>query len=89
MGPARSLTVVSGLPWRHLPIRSRGVPVGLADKINNAADTAAGAAKKKVGEATNNRDLQAEGQAQESTGHLKQAGEKLKDAAKDVTEGLK
>jgi uncharacterized protein YjbJ (UPF0337 family) len=63
--------------------------VGLADKINNAADTAAGAAKKKVGEATHNRDLQAEGQAQESTGHLKQAGEKLKDAAKDVTEGLK
>ncbi|WP_188540305.1 CsbD family protein [Kocuria dechangensis] len=63
--------------------------MGLADKINNAADTAAGAAKKKVGEATNNRDLQAEGQAQESTGHLKQAGEKLKDAAKDVTEGLK
>ncbi|GGG67524.1 CsbD family protein [Kocuria dechangensis] len=63
--------------------------MGLADKINNAADTAAGATKKKVGEATNNRDLQAEGQAQESAGHLKQAGQKVKDAAQDLTEGLK
>ncbi|GGG70541.1 hypothetical protein GCM10011374_38890 [Kocuria dechangensis] len=67
--PGGSLTVVPDLPWGHLLTRSREVPGGLAGKIDHAADTAAGAAaQKKVGEATNNRDLQAEGQEQQSTG---------------------
>ena len=63
--------------------------MGLGDKISNAAEKASGTAKEKVGDATDNRDLQAEGQAQKTAGSTKQAGEHLKDAAKNVGGGLK
>ncbi|XKH52078.1 CsbD family protein [Citricoccus nitrophenolicus] len=63
--------------------------MGLGDKIGNAKDKAVGAAKEKLGDATDDRDLQAEGQGQKTSGHAKQAGEKTKDAAKDVRDGLK
>lgn len=53
------------------------------DKLENAAEAAKGKAKEKVGDATDNRDLQAEGQTEKSTADLKQAGEKVKDAFKD------
>ncbi|NIK58954.1 CsbD family protein [Kribbella shirazensis] len=53
------------------------------DKLENAAEAAKGKAKEKVGDATDNRDLQAEGQAEKSKADLKQAGEKAKDAFKD------
>ena len=35
--------------------------MGLGDKISNAAEKASGSAKEKLGDATDNRDLQAEG----------------------------
>lgn len=53
------------------------------DKVRNAAEAAKGKAKEKVGDATDNADLQAEGQAEKSKADLKQAGEKAKDAFKD------
>jgi uncharacterized protein YjbJ (UPF0337 family) len=53
------------------------------DKIKNAAEAAKGKAKEKVGDATDDRDLQAEGQAEKTKADLKQAGEKAKDAFKD------
>ena len=56
--------------------------MGLGDKISNAAEKAGGTAKEKVGDATDNRDLQAEGQADKLSGSAKQAGENVKDAFK-------
>ncbi|MFJ5957733.1 CsbD family protein [Paenarthrobacter sp. NPDC092416] len=58
--------------------------MGLDDKIKNAAEEAGGKIKEKTGEATGDRDLQAEGAADQAKANVKQAGEKVKDAAKDV-----
>ncbi|MFF0903462.1 UNVERIFIED_CONTAM: CsbD family protein [Kocuria sp. CPCC 205316] len=63
--------------------------MGLDDKIRNATDKAVGSAKEAVGGATDNRDLQAEGKVQKTAGSTKQAGEHLKDAARNVGGGLK
>jgi uncharacterized protein YjbJ (UPF0337 family) len=52
------------------------------DKAKNKAEELSGKGKKSVGEATDNRDLQAEGKADQVKGNLKQAGEKVKDAFK-------
>lgn len=50
------------------------------DKARNTVDTAKGKAKDVVGRATGNKDLESEGKADQVVGHLKQAGEKVKDA---------
>ena len=52
------------------------------DKIKNKAEELSGKGKESLGEATGDRDLQAEGQKDQVTGNLKQAGEKVKDAFK-------
>jgi uncharacterized protein YjbJ (UPF0337 family) len=57
--------------------------MGTDDKMSNAAEAAKGKIKEKTGDATDNRDLQAEGQAEKTKADLKQAGEKVKDAFKD------
>lgn len=57
--------------------------MGLDDKIANKAQEAAGKVKEKAGEATDDKDLQAEGQADQGKSNLKQAGEKVKDAFKN------
>lgn len=56
--------------------------MGIDDKISNATEKLTGQAKEKTGEATDDRDLQAEGAGQQSSADLKQAGEKVKDAFK-------
>jgi len=53
------------------------------DKAKHAAEAAKGKTKEMAGDATDNRDLQAEGQAEKTKADLKQAGEKVKDAFKD------
>ena len=57
--------------------------MGTDDKIENKSDELKGKAKQAVGEATDDKALQAEGQVDESKGNLKQAGEKIKDAFKN------
>ncbi len=57
--------------------------MGFDDKIENKAEELKGKAKERVGEATDNEQWQAEGQAEETKADLKQAGEKIKDAFKD------
>ena len=57
--------------------------MGLQDKVNNAAEQAKGKTKQAVGDATDNEQLQAEGQVDKSKADLKQAGEKVKDAFRD------
>ena len=52
------------------------------DKIDSKADEIKGKAKQGVGEATDDKDLKAEGKKDESKGNIKQAGEKVKDAFK-------
>ena len=59
--------------------------MGIGDKFENKAEELKGKAKEHVGDATNNRDLEAEGQADQAKAGMKQAGEHVKDAAKDVT----
>jgi uncharacterized protein YjbJ (UPF0337 family) len=54
--------------------------MGTMDKMKNKAQAAQGEAKKKVGEATDNEQWQAEGKIDQMKGDLKQAGEKVKDA---------
>ncbi|SFF37299.1 CsbD family protein [Blastococcus tunisiensis] len=52
------------------------------DKLTNKIEEVSGKGKQAVGEQTGDRDLQAEGQKEESKSNLKQAGENLKDAFK-------
>ena len=57
--------------------------MGLDDKIKNAAENAKGQGKEAAGKATNDDQLQAEGQTDQSKADLKNAGEKVKDAFKN------
>lgn len=52
------------------------------DKVHNTAETVRGKAKETVGRATHDDGIELEGKAEQMAGHLKQAGEKLKDAFK-------
>ncbi|KQS68327.1 CsbD family protein [Modestobacter sp. Leaf380] len=52
------------------------------DKIKNKAEELIGQGKEAAGDATDNRDLKAEGQADQASGNAKQAGEKVKDVFK-------
>jgi uncharacterized protein YjbJ (UPF0337 family) len=66
----------------------RGLPttketdMGMDDKLKNSAEGALGSAKEKLGDASDDENLQAEGQKDKSKADLKQAGEKVKDAFK-------
>ncbi|WP_309075079.1 CsbD family protein [Paenarthrobacter sp.] len=63
--------------------------MGLGDKISNAAEEAGGKVKEKTGETTGDRDLQTQGVGEQSKANVKQSGEKVKDAAKGVSDSLK
>jgi len=52
------------------------------DKAKNAAEKGTGKIKEKIGKATGDKSLEAEGQADQAKGNLKDAGEKVKDAFK-------
>ena len=54
--------------------------MGFDDKAANKFEELSGAAKEKVGDATDNEDLEAEGTVEKAKANLKQAGEKVKDA---------
>jgi uncharacterized protein YjbJ (UPF0337 family) len=56
--------------------------MGNDDKLQNTADKMKGAAKEKLGDATDNEQWQAEGKGEQTKSDLKQAGEKVKDAFK-------
>ncbi len=53
------------------------------DKAANKVTEVKGKVKKTVGQATDDPYLEAEGRVDEKKGDLKQAAEKIKDAAKD------
>ena len=56
--------------------------MGLGDKTEDKLESAKGTAKERVGGATRDESLQAEGKGEKTKGDLKQAGEKVKDAFK-------
>jgi uncharacterized protein YjbJ (UPF0337 family) len=56
--------------------------MGMDDKLKHGAESTLGKAKEGLGDATDDRDLQAEGKKDQSKSDLKQAGEKVKDAFK-------
>lgn len=58
--------------------------VGTGDKIENKADVIKGKVKETVGQASDDPALEAEGKGDQVAGHIKQAGEKIKDAVKDI-----
>jgi len=53
--------------------------VGTDDKIDNAAENAAGKVKEGVGKATDDEKLETEGKTDQASASVKQAGEKIKD----------
>jgi uncharacterized protein YjbJ (UPF0337 family) len=57
-------------------------PMSAIDKIKNKAEELVGDAKEAVGKATDNEQLQAEGQADQASANTKQTGEKVKDVFK-------
>lgn len=74
---------VGGVPSTgptHPATTRKGAPVSFADKFSNKVQELRGRIKRNTGEVTGNRDLQAEGRADETKSNLKQAGEKIKDA---------
>jgi uncharacterized protein YjbJ (UPF0337 family) len=56
--------------------------MGADDKVENKKDELVGKAKQRAGEFTDDEQMEAEGQGQETKGNLKQAGEKIKDVFK-------
>jgi len=63
--------------------------LALEDKAKNTAQTARGKAKDVAGRVTGDKDLQSEGKAEQAVGHLKQAGEKVKDAVRSAVDDHK
>jgi uncharacterized protein YjbJ (UPF0337 family) len=63
--------------------------MSLGDKAGNKADELKGTAKERTGAATGDRDLEAEGTAERGEAKTKQAGEHIKDAAKNVKDAFK
>jgi uncharacterized protein YjbJ (UPF0337 family) len=58
--------------------------MGLQDKIKNTAEVLVGKVKEAAGKATGDEQLEGEGKLEQGKGNLKKAGEKIKDAGKDL-----
>lgn len=58
--------------------------MGTDDKISNKAEQLKGKGKEAAGRATDDEQLEAEGKADQASGDIKQAGEKAKDAVRDI-----
>jgi uncharacterized protein YjbJ (UPF0337 family) len=63
--------------------------MGYTDKAANEAEQLKGKAKEWVGDKTDNESLEAEGVRDQASGGLKQAGEHVKDAARDLRNSAK
>jgi uncharacterized protein YjbJ (UPF0337 family) len=58
----------------------------MGDKVEHKAEELKGAAKEAAGDATDNQQWQAEGKAEKASGAVKQAGDKVKDAVRHITD---
>ena len=59
------------------------------DKIQHKAEEVAGKVKEGLGDATDNRDLEAEGQTEQSKANVKQAGDNVADALREASTAVK
>jgi uncharacterized protein YjbJ (UPF0337 family) len=64
--------------------REKETTVSTSDKASNKAEEVKGKIKETTGKAVGNERLEAEGAADQTKGDVKQAGEKVKDAAKSL-----
>jgi uncharacterized protein YjbJ (UPF0337 family) len=62
--------------------------MGAMDKIKNTAQEAKGETKEKVGRATDDEQMEAEGTGDKVAGKMKNAGEDVKDAAGKVKDAF-
>ncbi|MEO9322598.1 CsbD family protein [Nocardioides sp. C4-1] len=62
--------------------------MGLGDKISNKAEDLKGQGKETTGKATGDEQLEAEGKSDQASASIKDGIEKVKDAAKDLKDGL-
>ena len=58
--------------------------MSMGDKIKHAGEETVGKVKEATGKATDNESLEAEGKGDQASANVKQAGEKAKDAVKNV-----
>ncbi len=58
--------------------------MGIGDKISNKVEQLKGKAKEATGKATDDERLENEGKADQGKANIKEAGEKIKDAAKNL-----
>jgi uncharacterized protein YjbJ (UPF0337 family) len=58
--------------------------MGTEDKISNKVEQLKGKGKEATGRATDDERLENEGKADQGKANIKQAGEKIKDAAKNI-----
>ncbi len=63
--------------------------MSLADKAKNKTEEATGTAKEKLGQATGDEDIEADGRADQAEGKTRQAGEHVKDAGRDIKDTAK
>ena len=63
--------------------------MGIDDKVENAAERAAGHGKEAAGAATGNESLRAKGRGQKTKADIKDAGEQVKDAGRKVGKAAK
>ena len=63
--------------------------MGAEDKVGNEADRLAGRGKEAVGAVTDDEELRDEGRGQQTEADVKDAGEKVKDAAGKVGDAFK
>ena len=62
--------------------------MSLAEKAEHKAEELKGAAKEKVGDLTDNERLQAEGAAEQDAAKVKQAGDHVRDAARQAKDAV-
>jgi len=56
--------------------------MGIVDKAKNAVEETVGKAKEAIGDATDNKDLKAEGKGDQGSAGVKKVGENIKDTFK-------
>ncbi|MCB0907246.1 MAG: CsbD family protein [Nocardioidaceae bacterium] len=62
--------------------------MGLGDQAKHTMEDLGGKAKEATGDATDNEDLKAEGEADQTKASFKDAADKVKDGLRDVNKGL-
>lgn len=69
--------------------QQKGTAMSATDKAKNEAEIAKGKVKEGAGKVTGDQVLEGEGQADQTAGNLKQAGEQVKDTVKKVKDAGK